>query len=271
MSIQLTESVLVVDAITVILGKSQTLWIPPLIYLFFSWGRMNSAETMEDKEEMERVTKLKECVIKVQSSLKSIVMNQKKQLEKDEEYQKRFYKLCNDIGVDPFTQKKGFLSGLLNKNLDEFYKQLGMRVLGVCLDTRYENGGLIKLSEIKERLNSNSDGTKAGHVQSADIRMAVEKLSVLSSSLCIVHIEDEEGGEVEYIKSADMELSGDSLKILAKANRRKGKLQVADMGHDTNGKWKKELDLFVDQGIAWIDVHEGLTTYYFPTIVFASS
>ncbi len=271
MSIQLTESVLVVDAITVILGKSQTLWIPPLIYLFFSWGRMNSAETMEDKEEMERVTKLKECVIKVQSSLKSIVMNQKKQLEKDEEYQKRFYKLCNDIGVDPFTQKKGFLSGLLNKNLDEFYKQLGMRVLGVCLDTRYENGGLIKLSEIKERLNSNSDGTKAGHVHSADIRMAVEKLSVLSSSLCIVHIEDEEGGEVEYIKSADMELSGDSLKILAKANRRKGKLQVADMGHDTNGKWKKELDLFVDQGIAWIDVHEGLTTYYFPTIVFASS
>ena len=130
---------------------------------------------------------------------------------------------------------------------------------------------MIKLSEIKERLNSNSDGTKAGHVHSADIRMAVEKLSVLSSSLCIVHIEDEEGGEVEYIKSADMELSGDSLKILAKANRRKGKLQVADMGHDTNGKWKKELDLFVDQGIAWIDVHEGLTTYYFPTIVFASS
>lgn len=76
---------------------------------------------------------------------------------------------------------------------------------------------------------------------------------------------------MEYIKSADMELSGDSLKILAKANRRKGKLQVADMGHDTNGKWKKELDLFGRPRYCLDRVHEGLTTYYFPTIVFASS
>ena len=63
---------------------------------------------MEDEEEMNRIRILKDCVVRVQSSLKSIVVNQKKQLEKDEEYQKKFYKLCNDIGVDPFTQKKGF-------------------------------------------------------------------------------------------------------------------------------------------------------------------
>ena len=225
---------------------------------------------MEDEEEMNRIRILKDCVVRVQSSLKSIVVNQKKQLEKDEEYQKKFYKLCNDIGVDPFTQKKGFLSGLLNKNLDEYYKQLGMRVLGVCLDTRFQNGGLIRLADVKARLNEHAEN-KSERVHSSDIRTAVGKLSVLSSSLCIVHIEDEEmGGEVEYIKSADMEFSGDSLRILARANKKKGKLQVADMGHDTNGKWEKELNLFVDQGIAWVDIHDGLTTYYFPTIVFAS-
>ena len=225
---------------------------------------------MEDEEEMNRIRILKDCVVRVQSSLKSIVVNQKKQLEKDEEYQKKFYKLCNDIGVDPFTQKKGFLSGLLNKNLDEYYKQLGMRVLGVCLDTRFQNGGLIRLADVKARLNEHAEN-KSERVHSSDIRTAVGKLSVLSSSLCLVHIEDEEmGGEVEYIKSADMEFSGDSLRILARANKKKGKLQVADMGHDTNGKWEKELNLFVDQGIAWVDIHDGLTTYYFPTIVFAS-
>ena len=44
---------------------------------------------MEDEEEMNRIRILKDCVVRVQSSLKSIVVNQKKQLEKDEEYQKK--------------------------------------------------------------------------------------------------------------------------------------------------------------------------------------
>ena len=68
-----------------------------------------------------------------------------------------------------------------------------------------------------------------------------------------------------------MDFSADSLRILAKANRRKGKIQVADMDPERSEKWKKELDLFVTEGLAWIDVHEGVTTYYFPTMVFASS
>ena len=93
----------------------------------------------EDREEKERIEKLKNAVTTLQSCLQKIVENQKKELQGDEEYQKKFYKLCNDIGVDPFTQKKGFLAGLLNKNLDEYYKALGMRVLNVCLKTRYEN------------------------------------------------------------------------------------------------------------------------------------
>ena len=231
---------------------------------------MNAAETSMDSEEAERVRVLKEAVITLQSCLQKIVENQKKALQGDEEYQKKFYKLCNDIGVDPFAQKKGFLSGLLNQNLDSFYKNLRMRVLTVCLNTRYENGGLIKLSDVKDRLNQPSIVKKMGKVHSDDIRIAVQKLSCLSSSMTIEKITDE-GESVEYIKSADMAFSADSLRILAKANRRKGKIQVADMGQDRSEKWKKELDLFVNEGLAWIDVHEGITTYYFPTIVFASS
>ena len=225
----------------------------------------------EDREEKERIEKLKNAVTTLQSCLQKIVENQKKELQGDEEYQKKFYKLCNDIGVDPFTQKKGFLAGLLNKNLDEYYKALGMRVLNVCLKTRYENGGLIKLSELKNILNSSNGNKKGERVHSEDIRIAVQKLSCLSSSLSIEKIQDEDEGEIEYVKSADMEFSADSLKILAKANRRKGIVQVADLSHDRSDKWRKELDVFVSKGIAWIDIHDGLSTYYFPTIVFGNS
>ena len=225
----------------------------------------------EDREEKERIEKLKNAVTTLQSCLQKIVENQKKELQGDEAYQKKFYKLCNDIGVDPFTQKKGFLAGLLNKNLDEYYKALGMRVLNVCLKTRYENGGLIKLSELKNILNSSNGNKKGERVHSEDIRIAVQKLSCLSSSLSIEKIQDEDEGEIEYVKSADMEFSADSLKILAKANRRKGIVQVADLSHDRSDKWRKELDVFVSKGIAWIDIHDGITTYYFPTIVFGNS
>ena len=231
---------------------------------------MNSEQYTEEEEERNRIQKLKECVVKLQDCLKGIVENQKKELQGDEEYQKKFYKLCNDIGVDPFTQKKGFLAGLLNKNLDEYYRSLGMRVLNVCLNTRYENGGLIDILELKGRLNAMNKGRK-GEVHRDDIRVAVKKLSCLSSTLTIEKVQDEEGGVVEYVKSADMEFSPDSLRILAKANRCKGKVQIADMGQNKNDKWRKELDLFVSKGIAWIDVHDTVTTYYFPTIIFGSS
>ena len=231
---------------------------------------MNAPSAVIDEDDARRGEALKGAVISLQSCLQKIVENQKKVLQDNEEYQKKFYKLCNDIGVDPFTQKKGFLAGLLNTNLDSFYKNLGMRVLTVCLNTRYENGGLIKLSEVKERLNQPSIVKKMGKVHSDDIRIAVQKLSCLSSSITIEKVMDE-GEMVEYIKSADMDFSADSLRILAKANRRKGKIQVADMDPERSEKWKKELDLFVTEGLAWIDVHEGVTTYYFPTMVFASS
>ena len=131
---------------------------------------MNAPSAVIDEDEARRVEALKGAVISLQSCLQKIVENQKKVLQDNEEYQKKFYKLCNDIGVDPFTQKKGFLAGLLNTNLDSFYKNLGMRVLTVCLNTRYENGGLIKLSEVKERLNQPSIVKKMGKVHSDDIR-----------------------------------------------------------------------------------------------------
>lgn len=228
---------------------------------------MEEKSQIEDEEEQQRVEMLKNSVLTLQSCLQRIVENQKNVLQDDEEYQKKFYKLCNDIGVDPFTQKKGFLAGLLNKNLDEFYKSLGMRVLGICINTRYENGGLIRLTEVKERLNRNKN---AEHVHRDDIRTAVRKISCLSNSLSIETIEDQDG-VVEYIKSSDMNFTVDSLKVLSKANRQNGKICKSDLGSDDYGRWVKELDSFVDQGIAWVDDYQGILTYYFPSIIFGSS
>ena len=228
---------------------------------------MDEITQLDDDEEQKRVETLKNSVLTLQSCLQRIVENQKEVLQGDDEYQKKFYKLCNDIGVDPFTQKKGFLAGLLNKNLDEFYKSLGMRVLGICINTRYENGGLIRLTEVKERLNQNKN---AEHVHRDDIRTAVQKLSCLSNSLTIESIEDTDG-VVEYIKSSDMNFTVDSLKVLSKANRQNGKICVSDLGTDDHGRWVKELDSFVDQGIAWVDYYQGIVTYYFPSIIFGTS
>ena len=141
-----------------------------------------------------------------------------------------------------------------------------MSILQICINTRNENGGLIDIQEVKRILNQNKN--RSEKVKRGDIRIAVSKLSCLSNSLCITKCLDEDDKEVEYIKSSDMEFSPDSMRLLAKANRQGGEIKPSDMISGNVDKWRKELDTFVNKGIAWIDVHENVTTYYFPSIYF---
>ena len=209
---------------------------------------------------------LKETMELVQGSLQTIVREQKKELEGDEEYQRQFYKLCNDIGVDPFAQKKGLFSGLFKKDLNDFYRKLGIRVLAYCNKTRFQNGGLIRVSDIEAYLNKHS--TRGSEkVYASDIRVAVEKMKVLSPSLRFFETAGNDGTTVEYLQSSDVEFTEDAMRVFSRAQLFDGKVQHSDIGIED--KWKRELKNLAEKGLAWIDTYEGEHTYYFPAIYFA--
>lgn len=61
-----------------------------------------------------------------------------------------FNEMCQKIGVDPLASKRGFWSQLLG--VGDFYYELGVQIVEVCLRTRSSNGGLIDIDELKQRL-----------------------------------------------------------------------------------------------------------------------
>ena len=94
-------------------------------------------------------------------------------------------------GCRSVTLEQGFWSGL---GLGDFYYELGVKVVGVCAATREENGGLIALDDLLDRLDDDQ-------VSSDDVRWAVSKLKVLGDGFRVVG---------DAVVSVPAELSDDS-------------------------------------------------------------
>ena len=65
-------------------------------------------------------------------------------------YAQYFNEMCQKIGVDPLASKRGFWAQLLG--VGDFYYELGVQIVEVCLRTRSSNGGLIDIDELRQKL-----------------------------------------------------------------------------------------------------------------------
>ena len=64
--------------------------------------------------------------------------------------------MCSSIGVDPLagvsTGRKREAKGWNILGVGEFWIRVGTRVVGICRQTRGENGGFISVSEVQKIL-----------------------------------------------------------------------------------------------------------------------
>lgn len=69
--------------------------------------------------------------------------------------------MCAAIGVDPLASSSGagdkdsngsLWAQLLGGSVNDFYFELAVRVVEVCSATREENGGLIGVKEVKDKI-----------------------------------------------------------------------------------------------------------------------
>jgi len=69
--------------------------------------------------------------------------------------------MCSAIGVDPLASSNsgeggkgggGLWGKYLGTSVNDFYFELAVRVVEVCGRTREENGGLIGVKEVRERV-----------------------------------------------------------------------------------------------------------------------
>ncbi|KAH7000276.1 EAP30/Vps36 family-domain-containing protein [Ilyonectria destructans] len=179
-------------------------------------------------------------------------------IRSDPAFRAQFARMCAAIGVDPLASSNlgGGGSGansvwaqLLGKTVHDFYFELAVRIVEVCSATRAENGGLIGLADLRERVaRGRLDGSDP--IADDDVRRAVQTLSPLGGAYDVVRV-----GRREYVRSVPRELSTDQAAVV-EAVQVLGYVSVG-MLRDNLG-WERArartvIDDLVGEGMLWVD------------------
>ncbi|KAI9673430.1 MAG: hypothetical protein M1817_002892 [Caeruleum heppii] len=215
----------------------------------------------------EHVSSLTTQLSVFQSLLHQFSITHAKDIRSNPTFRAEFARMCNAIGVDPLSSSSGkkdgsFWAQMLGGSVNDFYFELAVRVVEVCQATRELNGGLIGVSDCRERI---AVGRRIGggmEVSDDDIIRAVKSLRPLGSGFGVVTI-----GKELMIRSVPKELNTDQSRVMVA-------LQV--MGYVTismlraNLDWEEARaetvlqDLLADS-LVWVDEQAPEFEYWSPS------
>mmetsp|Transcript_782 Transcript_782/g.1406 ORF Transcript_782/g.1406 Transcript_782/m.1406 type:complete len:258 (+) Transcript_782:89-862(+) len=213
-----------------------------------------------------------ETVEKLELKLAEFAKTHKHAIQHDPAFRAKFLDMCAPLGVDPLSAEKGFWGNVLG--IGEFYYELSVKVAEVCLASRSRNGGIIRVSEVKDILTQRgtkfkfADSKNKSSYSEEDIITSVKKLSKLGSGFRTIKV-----GRVILIVSVPEELDDDHMQVMnvAEDDGRGpyGMVTTGDMsralGWDED-RSKRALELLLGKGMVWLDVHNGEKMYWFPSL-----
>ena len=132
-----------------------------------------------------RTDLMKEQLATFRSQLEDFARKHKNDIRKNPSFRSQFHEMCAKVGVDPLASNKGFWSELLG--LGDFYYELGVQIVDICLATRVHNGGLIDLQELCHLLRHRRK-TDREVVSEDDCLRAIKKLKVLGSGFEVISV-----------------------------------------------------------------------------------
>ncbi|XP_041282468.1 vacuolar-sorting protein SNF8, partial [Onychostruthus taczanowskii] len=147
-------------------------------------------------------------------------------------------------GVRPFPAGKGFWAEVLG--VGDFYYELGVQIIEVCLALRHRNGG----GQAGEQLGGQLPVSRRPGVRRDDLLRAIKKLKVLGSGFGVIPV-----GGTCLVQSVPAELNMDHTVVLQLAEK-KGFVTVSEIRESL--KWETErakqvLDHLLKEGMAWLD------------------
>jgi ESCRT-II complex subunit VPS22 len=162
-------------------------------------------KTLEDN----KLSFVQDILISFKSSLSEFASKHKNRINSDPEFRQQFHMMCISVGVDPLASNKGYWSDILG--VGDFYFELGVKIINVCVQTRSINGGIISLNElyciIKKKLLSTTTASSSSSPKTTtslssssllsknsnnnelsiyDIKRAIEKLMILGNGFKLV-------------------------------------------------------------------------------------
>lgn len=100
--------------------------------------------------ESNQLAHLQTSLATFRSSLESFAYQHKHAIASNPVFRAQFHAMCLSIGVDPLACHKGFWSQLLG--LGDFYFELGVQIMDVCMRERPSNGGLMRVDDVHRAL-----------------------------------------------------------------------------------------------------------------------
>ncbi|KAG8161620.1 hypothetical protein KVR01_008607 [Diaporthe batatas] len=203
------------------------------------------------------------------SLLQQFAQTHAKDIRSSPSFRAQFARMCAAIGVDPLASSNSGSSSsaggsiwaqLLGRSVNDFYFELAVRVVEVCGETRSENGGLIEVRKVKERImRGRMEGSQ--EVTEDDILRAVGTLKPLGSSFSVIKV-----GSKPYIRSVPKELNTDQSAVL-EAVQVLGYISVSMLManlHWTRARAGTALDDLLGEGMLWIDKQADEWEYWSP-------
>lgn len=199
-----------------------------------------------------------------QANLETFAREHKQEIRKDPEFRRHFQEMCASIGVDPLASGKGFWSNMLD--IGDFYYELGVQIVEVCMAASHKTGGLMELGELRNRLVK-ARGRSSSHqdITIDDLLRATKKLKVLGTGFSVIEL----GSGRYLVQSVPGEVSLDQVAVLRQAESSGG--LVSESSLKSSLGWEPtrsrlSLDQMLGQGLVWVDGQSPEPEYWVPSI-----
>ncbi|XXG64498.1 hypothetical protein AAC387_Pa05g2436 [Persea americana] len=214
-----------------------------------------------------RTDLMKEQLATFRSQLEEFARKHKNDIRKNPAFRSQFHEMCAKVGVDPLASNKGFWAELLG--IGDFYYELGVQIVEICLATRSHNGGLINLQELCTLLCQRRK-TARDSVSEDDCLRAISKLKALGSGFEVISV-----GKKKLVRSVPTELNKDHNAILELAQAH-GYVTVEEVEKQllwSSGRAVDTLETLLKEGLSMIDDghRDGKRRYWFPCVASASA
>ncbi|KAG5360410.1 Vacuolar-sorting protein [Yarrowia sp. B02] len=208
---------------------------------------------------------LKRQLSQFQERLSHFASAHASEIKNNAKFRAEFAEMCAAIGVDPLanssSKKGGRIASFLGKDVQDFYFELAVKIVEICRQTREDNGGMVKVTEVRDILNARSKAS-AIKVSVEDIVTAVKTLKKLGDGLGIVKV-----GSQQFIKSVPGEMNPDQITVLETCHVL-GFVSVSLLRDNLGWKptrSKSTLETMTGAGLLWVDGQGAETEYWSPS------
>ncbi|ORM40519.1 Vacuolar-sorting protein SNF8 [Babesia sp. Xinjiang] len=214
-------------------------------------------EAFSDSFTREKLETYKRIIEDFKVDLYAFIAKYKEVINADPSFRIEFLEICDLLGVDPLSSSSSALSRTLG--LTNYYVEITVRLLEVCIQTRALNGGFCEMDELLAAFPPNLNVTKR------DIIRCIEQCPIFGkNSIRILCVRDK-----TLIVTAPMLLGAEHRECLDFVATVKGGISMVNLSVNlgwTEQRTQSILNQFIERQIVWVDQTDDEMYYWFPCL-----